>query len=215
MKNRLILPGVFWLCLALPALSGCALLNPGPPVAQVILPVRHTIPKDATRMPAQLLVAQPVTDGATGTDRILALMDGYEIRALDSAKWASPVPWMVQRLLIDAIESTRGFEGVGWEESLAGAGIRLQTDIRRFYLRYDAQSALPVADLAFVFTLVDTKTGKVFARTLLTAEQPCAGSDVREFVAAYSIGMTKILDQCGEWVVRKSRDYVASLPSVE
>ena len=207
MKNRIRLFAA--LCLLLfPALPGCAILDSGPPSSRVILPVRHDMAKNAEKMPASILVSQPVTDGVGNSDRILALMDGYEVRALDSARWASPVPRMVQRLVIDALESTRAFEGVGGEESLANATMRLQTEIRRFYLKYDSPDKPPVVELVFVFGLVDTATGKNFARTIVSVQQPCVDSSVREFVAAYSIGMTKVLEQCKTWVADRTREHL-------
>lgn len=213
MKNKLMFIQALFFCSMILTLNGCAVLNPGPPMAQVILPIRMPVAKEIKRMPVQVLVAQPVTDAATGTDRILALMAGYEIRALGEAKWASPVPWMVQRLLIDTLEASQRLEGVGWEESMSDADVRLATDIRRFYLVYDQPGEPPVADLAFTFSLVDLKTGKTFARTVIAAKQPCAGNSLHEFVAAYSLGMTKVLDQSNEWILRKTEEQYRPRPS--
>ncbi|CAK7030460.1 MAG: hypothetical protein DELT_02764 [Desulfovibrio sp.] len=202
----------FLLCLALTAplalpLAGCALLDPGPPMAQVILPVQMPVAAQANRMPVQILVAHPVTDAATGTDRILALMHGFEIKALDSAKWASPIPWIVQRLLIDSLESSLRFGAVGWEESSMDASIRLSTDLRRFFLRYDG-GEYPVADVALILTLTDMTTSKVFARTIITGEQRCAGNNVKEFVAAFSSVMAKVLSESNEWTARKVEEHL-------
>ena len=193
-------------------MSGCAILDPGPPMAQVILPVRMTPAQEANRMPVQVLVGHPVTDTASGTDRILALTNGYEIKALDSAKWASPVPWIVQRLLIDSLESTRRFAAVGWEESSMETSIRLSTDLRRFYLRYEAGNPVPTVDITLILTLTDLNTSKVFARTIISAEQQCAGNNVKEFVAAFSSAMTKVLGQSNEWAVRKVDEHLRAVP---
>lgn len=186
-------------CLA--GLTGCAMLDPGPPMAQVILPVRHTSATHGDRMPARILVSQPFTDSAIGTDRILALKDGYEVFALSSARWVSSVPRMVQNLIIDELEAQRRFDSVGWEESIFNANVRLQTDIRRFYLTYDLSGGLPTAEIALVFTILDSQSGDTFARLIVTEKQPCAENSLKAFVAAYSTAMTKALAQCGAWVV--------------
>lgn len=189
------------LCLAVFALSGCALLDPGPPMSQVILPVRIDVAAKSDRMPFQVLVSQPVAAAATGSDRIMALMNGYEVRALNSAKWVAPVPGMVQRLLIDSLEATRRLQAVGWEESAPDANIRLTTDVRRFYLRYEKPGANPVAEIALILSLVDMDSAKILSRRQIAVEQPCAGSSIQEFVAAFSMGMTKVLRQADEWVI--------------
>lgn len=198
----------FLTAIVLAGLSGCALLDPGPPPAQVIMPIQQKVARESNRMPASILVDHPIADGAAGSDRILALLNGYEVRALDRAKWVSPVPWMVQRLIIDALEASRRLESVGWEESVSDATIKLQTDIRRFFLRYDAVDKPPVADLTIIFSLVDMQTSRTFGRTVVSVEQQCQGNSVAEFVAAYTLGMTKVLNQSSEWVLRSIEEHL-------
>lgn len=202
MKKTAIIVRIAVVCASVLVLSGCAgLLDPGPPMSQVILPVRIDIAEKSDRMPVQVLVAHPVADAATGTDRIMALMNGYEVRALDTAKWVAPVPWLVQRLLIDSLEASRRLQAVGWEESSLDAKIRLTTDIRRFYLRYDAPDRNPVVDINLVFSLVDMDTMKIISRRVIAVEQQCAGNTVQEFVATFSVCMTRALAQANEWIV--------------
>ena len=181
--------------------AGCALLDPGPPMASVILPVQVPVASQSDRLPVQLLVTRPAADGGTGTDRIMALMNGYEVRALDSAKWVSPVPMMVQRQLVDALEASRRLAAVSWEESNIDEKYRLSTDIRRFFLRYDTADKPPTADTTMVFSLVRTETGKILARKLIQMEEPCQDNTVQAFVAAFSQAMTKTLTQTTDWVV--------------
>jgi cholesterol transport system auxiliary component len=180
--------------------AGCALLDPGPPMANVILPVQLPRPSQAGRLPVQLLVATPAVDGATGSDRIMALMNGYEVRALDSAKWVSPISTIVQRQLVDALESTRRLAAVSWEESSLDPEFWLSTDIRRFFLRYDNGNSAPVADACMVFSMVRSDSGKIAARRLIQVEEPCRDNTVSAFVAAFSRAMTTILAQTSEWV---------------
>lgn len=183
--------------------AGCAMLDPGPPMTSVILPARMPQSSPGGKMPVQLLVARPSAEGATGSERIMALMNGYEVRALDSAKWAAPVPNIVQRQLVDALESTRRFAAVSWEESNVDEKYRLSTDIRRFYLRYDTAGAVPVADTAMIFTLVKTETGSIVARKFMHIEEPCDGNSLEAFVTAFSRAMTKTLEETSGWVAEQ------------
>lgn len=209
MHRRILVLGVFLLLL-----PGCAaLFDPGPPMVNVILPVQLPRASGEGRMPLQLLVARPAADESTRTDRIMALMNGFEVRALDVAKWVSPVPQMVQTRLVDSLESTRRFAAVGWEESNLDAKYRLGTDIRRFYLRYEGNGGPPVADIAMVFTLVSPETGTVLARKLTRVEERCAGNSLREFVDAFSAGMTKVLDEASGWVVECLEAEQAKVPA--
>ena len=207
MIRKLHIP-IFYLLLT--ALSGCAVLDPGPPMAQVILPVRLQVAEISDRIPIQLIVSLPVADGATGSDRIMALMNGFEVRALDTAKWVSPAPLMVQRLLIDSLEATRRIEAVGLEESGMDAKVRLAADLRRFFLRYDSPDAPPTAEIVLIFSLSDLTTGKAFARKMIKVDQPCTANTLQEFVAAFSVGMSRVLSQSNEWVVAHLEAYLAS-----
>ena len=199
-------------CFAFLFAAGCAVLDPGPPMTGVILPVEYPEASGAERLPLQLLVARPAADSGTGTDRIMALMNGYEVRALDSAKWVNPVPAIVQRQLIDALESSRRLAAVGWEESNIDEKYRLSTDIRRFYLRYDTADTPPVADTAIVFSLVRTDTGKIVARRIVRVEEQCGDNSLSAFVAAFGRAMTKTLAVTTEWVIAELEAQGAATP---
>lgn len=214
MKKRTFISRLAVLCAAAFILSGCgSLFDPGPPMSQVILPVHIDTAATADRMPVRVLVSYPVTDAAASTDRIMALMNGFELRALDSARWVAPVPGLVQRLLIDSLEASRRLQAVGWEESAVGAEIRLTTDIRRFYLRYDAPGENPVADIGLVFSLMDISNGKIISRRIINVERQCAGNSLPEFVAAFSAGMAEVLEQANEWVLGAVESWLEKPPA--
>ncbi len=197
-------PYIFILLSCLPCLflSGCAgLLDPGPPISNVILPAQMPAPSSAGRLPVQILVTRPAADAATGTDRIMALMNGFEIKALDSAKWVDPVPQIIQRQVVDSLESTRRFAAVDWEASNLDAKFRLATDLRRFYLRYDSPGKAPTADVLMVFALINPDTGAILARRLARVEEQCGGNSLKDFVAAFSEAMTKVLAETSQWVI--------------
>ncbi|MDR3073946.1 MAG: ABC-type transport auxiliary lipoprotein family protein [Deltaproteobacteria bacterium] len=197
-----------WLLLA--GLAGCAVLDPGPPMVRVMLPVELPVADKAEPLPAQVLVALPVADAAVDTDRIMALMHGYELRALDAAKWASPAPVMLQRLLVDSLDASRRFAGVGREESGLDAAIRLTADIRRFYLRYGEAAGAPVAEFSMALALVDSRSDTVFKRTAVSVEQACAGNSLKDFVAAFSVVVSKGLLLSREWVEKGVAEHLAA-----
>jgi len=182
--------------------AGCSVLNPGPAATNVLLPVNIAVAPQSNRLPVQLLVTRPVTNGATETDRIMALMNGYEIRALDSARWVSPIPVLVQRYLVDALDASRRFAEVNWEGSNTEDNYRVSTDIRRFFLRYDAPGIPPVVDVSIVFSLIRSDSGKVVARTHMQMEEPCRENTLEAFVNAFGRIMTETLSQTVDWVVK-------------
>jgi ABC-type uncharacterized transport system, auxiliary component len=192
---------IFSASLVLLLATGCSVLNPGPPATNVLLPVSPSVSPHPDRLPMQLLVTRPVTNGATETDRIMALMNGYEVRALDSARWVSPIPVLIQRHLVDALDASRRFTSVNWEGNNIEDNYRISTDIRRFFLRYDTPGSPPVADVSIVFSLVRSDSGKIVARTHMQLEEPCQENTVEAFVSTFGRIMTGILSQTVDWVV--------------
>jgi len=181
--------------------AGCVGLDPGPARVTVLLPTNISRATQADRMPAQVVVAYPAADGATGTDRIMALVNGYELRALDSAKWVNPVPVIVQRQFVDALEASRRFTSVNWDADDVNDQYRLATDIRRFFLRYDTPGGPPAADISMVFSLIRTDTGTILARRYVRVEKASQGNSLDAFVAAFSLAMDDTLEQTVQWVV--------------
>ncbi|MDL2272369.1 ABC-type transport auxiliary lipoprotein family protein [Desulfovibrio sp. OttesenSCG-928-I05] len=189
-------------CLTAPAfLGGCALLEtPPPPLAQVLLVPTPpaAAPEAGARMPLQLTVVEPAADSVASSDRISAVFNGFEVRYLADARWSAPVPKLLQRLFIESLEAGGRFAGVGDGGSGMRSDIRLNTDIKRFGLRYrDART--PVVEASLTFRLLDVKTGRILG-TLGIAEEEAAGEDsVAHYVLAFNTMMGRVLSQLSVW----------------
>ncbi len=193
---------LFALILLAFATAGCGkILDPGPPLNQVLLSARMPAKVQGPTLPLQLVVSQPTSANDLSGDRIAALMNGYEVRYLDSAKWANAVPDMVQRLLVDSLEATGGIAGVGTDDSGLDPQVRLSCDIKRFYLRYQEPGKAPVAEISLRLRLIDLRSGKALGNTAIDTAQQSAGESPQELVAAFSIAASKALAQNSDWVL--------------
>ncbi len=210
MKRALTLPqclmtlaGLFLLCFAL---TGCAkILDPGPPISRVLL--SPELPKSSAAsgvLPQQVLVARPTVADDLNTDRIAALFNGLEIKYLSKARWTASVPAMVQRLMIESLESTNRLAGVGDEGSGLSSQLRLSTDIKRFYLRYDNASQ-PVAEVMVTLRLVDMKTGASLGFTSLQARENAKSEDIKDLTFAFDAAASRVLAQSSAWVLEKAQ----------
>ncbi len=190
---------LLFLCLLLP---GCGkILDPGPPITQVLLVARMPPKSQGPVAPLQLVVAQPTAGNDLAGERIAGLMHGYEVRYLDSAKWSAAVPDMVQRLLVDSLESTGGLAGVGTDDWGLDPQIRLNCDIKRFYLRYGEPGIAPTAEVSLRLRLTDLRSGKALGNTSIETTQQSAGESPQELVAAFSIAVSKALSRNSEWTL--------------
>lgn len=210
MKYRLHSLALVLFCLTAPvALGGCALLEtPPPPLAQVLLdpapPVSsraggtETGTEAGTRTTLQLTVAEPAADSVASSDRISAVFNGFEVRYLADARWSAPVPRLLQRLFIDSLETAGYFAGVSDGGSGMRSDIRLNTDIRRFGLRYrDARE--PVVEASFSFRLLDVKSGRILGTLNLAEEEPTPEDSVAHYVLAFNTMMGRVLTQLADW----------------
>lgn len=196
-----LLIGVF---LLIPGLTGCGkFLDPGPPLPRVLLnPELSTSPANAVAS-QQILVVRPEAGNDIDTERIAAIFDGLKVKYLGNARWVAPAPVMMQRLMVDSLESAGYFTGVGDEASGLTSQLRLSMDIRRFHLRYDS-AAKPVAEVAMTLRLVDLRTGTSLGFTRVETTQPAQGEDLRELVAAFNTAVSRALKQATDWVFERA-----------
>lgn len=191
-------------CAALVACAGflaaCgALLDPGPPMRQMYLPAKAAEAAPAQPLPVQILVAQPLSISGSGVDRIMALMNGYEVKALDSAKWVESIPILLQRLMLHTLDDSGWFAAVSREESSQDSQVRLVTEIQNFYLVYGENERIPTAEVSLVFSLIDMKTGKLISRTHSKHATVCKENSEEAFVAAFSQGVSASLTEMRDW----------------
>ncbi len=116
-------------------LSGCsavtAVSRASDPLAVVTL---TNLPVIATTGAGRghLVVELPSTGGALATDRILIAPSPRQAEYLPGARWAEPLPAMIQTLLVNSVLNQGGFRLV----SRVGAGLRpdytLMTEIQAF-----------------------------------------------------------------------------------
>ena len=191
------------LCAVLFCLPACAaMFDPGPPMKQILLSVE--VPPAARPLrplPLQLLVMSPIPSAGTGTDRIVALMNGYEIKSLDSAKWLEPVPKMFQRLLIETLDGSGRFVSVSQEESSQDSRVRLVSEISHFYLRYAESGEPPVVEIGCTFTLANMESGAILGRTHVLKTSPCTENREGAIVAAFGEAMKDVLVTVRDWAV--------------
>lgn len=204
MKRVAVILGFVSLAGALLLLSGCGrFLDPGPPAPHVLLVPDLPAPMPDAAVPVQVTVPRPETGDEINTDRIAALFNGFTVKYLANARWASPVPAMFQRLMIESLETAGYFSGVGGEGNSLAAQLRLNMDIRRFYLRYDA-AAEPVADIAVTLRLTDTRSGSSLGVARLRASRPARSEELRDLVDAFNAAVSSVLQQARVWVFERA-----------
>ena len=200
-RHCFLLPLV--LCALLPlVLCSCAsLLDPGPPPARIQLSPTMPGPLMSKPLNKQVVVAMPQAGRDIDTDGIALLFNNREIRHLSGARWASPVPQMLQRELIDALTATNGLRGVAGESAGIAADARLLCDIRQFSLRYASAEAIPTAVLTATFRLLDLSSGAILDTKNVSIEVPATGRDNAAVAVSGETVLSRCLAEVAPWVV--------------
>ena len=199
----------FVLAVLVLCLGACAgILNPGPPVTQLLLPVAVPQVEQAKKtLPVQLLVSRPLAPTSTNLDRILAVMNGHELKALDSARWAEPIPVVLLRQIVEVLYTSGLFRSVTREESTQDSDVRLETEITRFHLYYEAPDKMPTVRVGCRFSLVEMGTGKLLGKSHFERTTPCEQNSVDAFVRAFSTAWSGILADVRGWAATALTGY--------
>ncbi len=190
-------------CLLLAALSGCArVLDPGPAPTHLLLAPAMPAPGAGGALPLQLAVSLPETSRMLDTDRIALVLGGVtgrEVRYYAGAKWTSPAPRLVQRLLVEAFERNGRLDGAAEESAGIYPDYRLMSDLRRFNTRMTGGASAPTVEVELALRLVDLKTGRIVAFTAIGHDCPAAGSGLPQVAEAFETAMGDVLARATAW----------------
>jgi len=184
-------------------LSGCAgVLDPGPAPTHLLLAPAMPAPAAGAPLRLQLAVALPETSRMLDTDRIALVLGagaGREVRYYAGAKWTSPAPRLVQRLLVEAFERAGRLDGAAEESAGIYPDYRLMTDLRRFNTRTDGGASVPEVEVELALRLVDLKTGRIVAFTAVERRVAATGSGLPQVAAAFETAMGDVLARATAW----------------
>ena len=204
------IPGLmrcFALCALLLCLASCLpKLDPGP--APIRVRLNPAMPGNTGEAPLnrQITVAMPRAAGDIDNDRIALAFHTREVRYLSGLRWAGNLAPMIQAQIMQALESTGVFSGVGDEVTGLSARARLQTDIRQFALVYASEEGLPVAEFAATFRLLNMSEAKIAATRQVDIQVPASGTDNPALIEAMEKALAQGLGEMAPWVARSVKN---------
>lgn len=180
-------------------------LDPGPAPDRLLL--KPAMPGEMPGRPSakQLIVSTPTVASDIDNDRIALVYNGREVRYLSGARWSGTLVTLMQRLIIEAVESTKSLAGVGDEVSGIAADARLVSDIKQFSLEYAAEGAAPVARFSATFRLMDLSRAKVMGTREIDVSVPAPGRENAMMARALESALEKGLAELSAWVVENMR----------
>lgn len=191
--------------------AGCSFLLPsGTPFVR--LQLSPILPERIVQEPMakQIVVAMPTAGQEFAGDAVVLLFGEREIRHLAGYRWTDRLPDLVQRFLIDALQSTGAFRGVGGDASGIAADLRVLADLRQFSVQYASEQAVPVAVFGATFRLLDFSSGKIIGEKIVDVAVPATGRSTEQLAGAVEKALGEGLKEFAVWVV----DVAGAMPRI-
>jgi len=204
------------LLVGLSFLSGCSSIlparGPAPDVfrlSTINLPAREGKP-----LQAQLVVDVPIAMGGLNTDRVVIHENSYELTYMAGTRWTDQVPRLVQSALVQALESTNAFAGVGRQEEGIRRNFDLVSDLRAFDVNTQGMSH-PHIVVTLAAKLLRAPIGEVLASKLFKADVEAKGRGNEEIVGAFDEAMTAVATDIANWAAENAAHRTAEAQPVQ
>jgi uncharacterized lipoprotein YmbA len=172
-------------------LTACVSLTDPAPVPERYVLHSHAEPGEKTAVPARLGIAQPRVPPGLESEHIVVLRNGRRLDHLARARWAAPLPKMLQAFFHEALE--RRFPRLEADPAPGGMGnLRLGATVWAFQAEYQGEAdSPPRLRLAMTLRLYRPGKDRTLARMRVARTAPAA-SNRRTAVVA---GLEGLLDE--------------------
>ncbi|QOC22113.1 membrane integrity-associated transporter subunit PqiC [Wenzhouxiangella sp. AB-CW3] len=190
-------------------LGGCMLAR-SPGSVSIIAPQLE--PVEAESEPVvdwSVGVQRPSADQMRDSDRIMVRVSRSRLQPWPEAAWLDSMPDMVHAMLIQTLEDSGHFAGVGRAGGLRSR-FGLTSDIRRFEVVDDGDGRLSV-DLAVRINLVHQPTGSVMATHSFEQAERVDGRSLDDAVDAFEQAMSRLFLDITQWTVENGETAAAEM----
>jgi len=156
--------------------------------------------KAPKRSNAQLLVANPSALKALDSQNIVVRGGDGSIAYLGKAQWSDRLTDMVQMRLVQALQDSHHFAGVGRPVDSLNADYQLMTNLRVFGV--DVTKAGNVATVEIAANIVDNKLGAIRKTRVFTAQKQVAGKSNADYALALDNAFAIVLQEIVHWTAQ-------------
>ena len=153
-------------------LAGCSIISTPPPLQIVVL---HSYQAEAAcpdPLDVQIVIPVPHASAGLNTDRIAILLDNRQVNYLEGYRWENSNVSIVQRQLVDAINSSNCFTGAGTGSMSLRADYRLELDVKLMHFTNTADNKRQ-AEVDMLLRLVEVKSGRLLGQYDARARELC------------------------------------------
>lgn len=190
------------LAAVLGGLGACSSILPdrGPAPALYQLSPAESDVKAVSPLAAQLVVEEPLASRGIDTDRIVLRPRANEVTYLAAARWSDRAPRLVQSLLVEAIERTGGFTGVGRPADGLRADFALVSEVRAFEADMSG-SGDPKINVIVAAKILKVPAGRVVSSKLLSRTVEARNSGKANIIAAFDEAAQGVASDAAAWAL--------------
>jgi cholesterol transport system auxiliary component len=167
---------------------GLAACSSAPPATFDLTPA---LAPGAANLRAPLAISEPVASLDLDSQRILVRTSPDTVANLAGAQWSDRLPSLVQSRLLQSFQNAKQTRFIGRSGASFSAENELQLDIRAFEL--DVTKGQAKIDIAA--KIVNTRSGRVLAAQIFTAQAPAGGTGGADAAAALNVALDSVIRQ--------------------
>lgn len=160
--------------LVLAMLTGCSIISAPQPLQIVMLRSYQAEPACTAPLPVQIVVPAPHASAGLNTDRIAVILDDRQVSYIEGYRWENTNTTIVQRQLVDAINSSKCFTGAGTGSMSLRADYRLELDVKLMHFT-TGKDGKRQAEVNILLRLIAVNSGTLIGQYEARAQEPCAG----------------------------------------
>ena len=150
--------------------------------------------------PLDVIVELPVASGSLATDRIMIRPDPLRAQYLPDARWADPVPQMVQTLMVRSLGDSAALRYVGRSPLGVGGDYAVLTEIIGFHAEAFAAEGAQV-EIELLVRLVRESDAAVVSTRRIKAAAEAPSTDSPALAAAFDRAVQTALGDFVGWVL--------------
>jgi len=185
------------------ALAGCTdIVGPPPsPKMYVLAPKFAAVP--GAPVTWALDVQTPDATAGLDSERIVIARPPAGLDFYAGAAWSDRLPLLLQSLLVEAFESSGRIASVARDSDGARSDFILNTALRNFEARYDAGEGAPLGVVRLGVRLIETRSRRIAATTVISKEVRASANTVDAGVAAITGAFSEVLTELVPWVLQQ------------
>lgn len=148
----------------------------------------------------QILVAEPVALKDLDGQNIVIRTSGTEVQYLAGAQWSDRLPKVVQAKLVEGLENSGRFGGIGRPGEGLAIDYQLLTEVREFSV---AGESARVARVEIAAKLLNDRNGVVRSTETFTAERAVSGTGNAAYARALDSAFTEAAGSIVAWLARQ------------